>query len=199
MSKREPTSTPCVGSSARMTLTLPRRNGRVSETFCWLPPESDCTGCSIEAARMRSRRPSSSTACRSRPRRRSPNRPRRRRIWIVAFARTLSTGKSASPARSPLSRTTPARSGPSGDARSRSLPSHVARPAAGSAPASARRNCSCPFPSAPAMPTISPAATDRSIGPKRSPCSPSAASTTSLADGACRAARGTRAGAGGRS
>ncbi len=133
---------------------------------------------------MRSRRPSSSTACLSRPRRRSPNRPKRRRIWIVEFARTLSTGKSASPARSPLSRTTPARSGPSGDARSRSLPSHVARPAAGSAPASARRNWSCPFPSAPAMPTISPAATDRSIGPKRSPCSPSVASTTSLGDAA---------------
>src|SRR5437773_833169 len=32
-----------------MTLTSPRRNGRVSETFCCLPPESDCTGCSIDA------------------------------------------------------------------------------------------------------------------------------------------------------
>ena len=31
---------------------VPRRNGRVSETFCWLPPESDWTGCSIDAIRM---------------------------------------------------------------------------------------------------------------------------------------------------
>ena len=50
-----PTSTPCVGSSARITFRSPRRNGRISATFCWLPPERYCVGCSIEAALSRSR------------------------------------------------------------------------------------------------------------------------------------------------
>ena len=115
MSNRAATSTPCVGSSARMTLTSPRRKGRVRETFCWLPPERNCTGCSIDAARMLRRRTRSSTVRRSRRRCRNPTRPRRRRTWIVVLARTLRTGKSDSPARSPLSSTTPARSASSGD------------------------------------------------------------------------------------
>ena len=58
-------------------------------------------------------------------------------------------------------------------------PSQVAVPVARSAPASARRNCTCPLPSAPAIPTISPLATSRSIGPNRSPRSPETASSTS--------------------
>ena len=127
MSNRAATSTPWVGSSARITLTSPRRNGRVSETFCWFPPESVCTGCSIDAVRMLRRRTSSSTVRRSRRRLRNPSLPSRRSTWIVALARTLRTGKSDSDARSPLSSTTPARSGPSGELESSSLPSHVAR------------------------------------------------------------------------
>ena len=58
---------------------------------------------------------------RSRPRFSIPKRPSRRSTWIVVLARTLRTGKSDSPARSPLSSTTPARSGPSGDFVSSSL------------------------------------------------------------------------------
>ncbi len=179
MSNRAPTSTPCVGSSARMTLTAPRRNGRASETFCWLPPESEPTGCSIEAMRMRSRSPSACTAVRSRPRWRKPRRRREGRIWIVAFARTLRTGKSDSRARSPESNTTPARIGPSGLRRSSSLPSQTTEPVARSTPARARRNCTCPLPSAPATPTISPFRTIRSTGPKRSPSRPDTARSTS--------------------
>ena len=128
---------------------------------------------------MPRRRTRSSTVRRSRLRLRNPKPPSRRRTWIVAFARTLRTGKSDSDVRSPLSSTTPARSGPSGDLESSSLPSQVAVPVARSAPASARRNCTCPLPSAPAIPRISPLATSRSIGPNRSPRSPEIASSTS--------------------
>ena len=32
------------------------RNGRISATFCWLPPDRYCAGCSIDAALSRSRR-----------------------------------------------------------------------------------------------------------------------------------------------
>ena len=123
---------------------------------------------------MRSRSTRPSTVARSRPRCRKPSRPNRRSTWIVAFARTLRTGKSDSPARSPLSSTTPARSGPSGEWRSSSWPSQAALPSARSIPASARRNCSWPLPSAPAMPRISPLATSgrsarsaRRAGPRR--------------------------------
>ena len=187
MSKRAATSTPCVGSSARITLTPPRRNGRVSETFCWLPPERLCTGCSIEAMRMLRRFAMSSTVRCSRRRFRKPKRPSRRRTWIVAFARTLRTGKRASAVRSPLSRTTPAFSGPSGERVSSSRPLQAALPVERSAPASARRNGTCPLPSAPAIPTISPFATSRSIGPKRSPWRPETASSTSRSAAAsCR-------------
>ena len=179
MSKRAPTSTPCVGSSASITLTSPRRNGRMSDTFCWLPPESDDTGCSDDAMRTRRRSTSPAIARRSRPRRTTPARASRRSTWMVAFARTLKTGNRASPRRSPLSRTTPARSGPAGERVSSLAPSHDALPTAGSMPASARRNGTWPLPSAPAIPRISPFRTTRSTGPKRSPRSPDTASTTS--------------------
>ncbi len=179
MSKRAPTSTPCVGSSARMTLTSPRRKGRVSETFCWLPPERDCTGCSTDAIRIRRRRTRPSMVRRSRRRRTTPRRPSRRRTWIVVLARTLSTGKSDSRARSPLSNTTPARSAATGDFVSSASPLQEALPVGRSTPASARRNCTWPLPSAPAIPRISPLSTLRSMGPKRSPRSPETSRSTS--------------------
>ena len=114
----------------------------MSETFCWLPPESDCTGCSIDASRMleapheivdgvaaragdSARRGGSSA----------------RSTWIVVFARTLRTGKSDSRARSPLSSTTPARSGPSGDLGVELVAVAAGCPVERSTPASARRNC----------------------------------------------------------
>ena len=178
-----------------MTLTSPRWNGRVSETFCWFPPESVCTGCSIDAVRMLRRFTRPSTVRRSRRRLRNPRAPSRRSTWIVALARTLRTGKSDSDARSPLSSTTPARSGPSGELESSSLPSQVAVPVARSAPASARRNCACPLPSAPAIPTISPLATSRSIGPNRSPRSPETARSTSRpASRSCRCGNASSSG-----
>ena len=93
MSNRAATSTPWVGSSARMTLTSPRRNGRVSETFCWFPPDSVCTGCSIDAVRMLRRRTRSSTVRRSRRRLRNPRRPSRRSTWIVAVGSDAQDGE----------------------------------------------------------------------------------------------------------
>ena len=70
---------------------------------------------------------------------------------------------------------------------SSSLPSQAALPVARSTPASARRNCTCPLPSAPAIPRISPFATSRSIGPNRSPCRPETARSTSrCASWSCR-------------
>src|SRR5919108_572105 len=80
MSKRERTSTPCVGSSARMTWTS-RRNGRVSETFCWLPPERKRTGCSTDGVLTFSRSTRRFTAAPSR-------RPREHhRVQVLDLAR----------------------------------------------------------------------------------------------------------------
>lgn len=63
----------------------------------------------------------------------------------------------------------PARIGPGGLVRFTRLPAQVTVPCEGSTPASARRNCTWPLPSAPAMPTISPRRSSRSTGPKRHP------------------------------
>ncbi len=110
---------------------------------------------STPCGRAGARRARRSRAARGRAGRRRA-RASRRSTWMVAFARTLRTGNSASPRRSPLSRTTPARSGPTGERVSSFAPSHDALPIARSTPASARRNCTWPLPSAPAIPRISP-------------------------------------------
>ena len=69
----------------------------MSDTFCWLPPESDWMGCSVDPMRTRRRSTRSAIARRSGPRPTTPARASLRRIWTVALARTLSTGNRASP------------------------------------------------------------------------------------------------------
>ena len=93
---------------------LPRRNGRISATFCWLPPDRYCAGCSIDAAFNRNRGTRLVTGLRSRRRLTKPKRPKRLRTCSVALARTPRAVKIDSALRSALSRTMPARSGPGG-------------------------------------------------------------------------------------
>ena len=185
MSKREPTSTPWVGSSARITSDSPREE-RARERDLLLvaarqrtAPAARSTppGCCSRRTRSSTVRALAPAAERSRGGR------SRRSTWIVAFARTLRTGKSDSRARSPLSSTTPARSGPSGDLRRSSSLAVAAAPfrsiarrrrgPGGTAPARCPRR--------PAMPTISPSLTlevDRPEPIDR--CSPAIARSVSL-------------------
>ena len=196
MSKRAPTSTPWVGSYARMTVGS-RRNVRETATFCWFPPERNSTGCSSDGVRIFSCCVSSSTALRSLRRWRKPAVLNRRKVWIVALTRMPSTGINASCLRSPGSSRIPARTASWVEISIRSLPSQATRPARGGCrPARQSKSCVCPFPSAPAMPTISPRSSVKLTGPKDCPWSPSTTNTSrgssSCGDGGGNAASNGR-------
>ncbi len=155
-----------------------RRNVREIDTFCWLPPDRNSTGCSSDGVRVRRRSTRPRTALRSARRRRSPSTPNRPSDWIVEFTRTPSTGISASRFRSPGNRTMPARTASLVDTRLSSLPSHATSPAlGGTRPARQSNNWGWPLPSAPATPTISPLSSSRLTGPNDCPCRPSTSST----------------------
>ena len=114
MSNRAATSTPCVGSSARMTLTSPRRKGDVQGTFLSYEP-GDCTGCSTDAvgcggvARGMDRPPLPAAAADPDPAQASEDLDRR----VPQDAEDAE--ERLSPARRRSSSTTPARSASSGD------------------------------------------------------------------------------------
>ena len=162
-----------------ITFTSPRRNGRASATFCWLPPLRNWTGCSIDAVRIRRRSTTSSTVVRSRAAT-DPAHPREAPQHLER-----GVGPDAEDREHRLAPAIAAEQHDAGPQRARRrgdvdlAPSHVTVPDDGSTPASACRNGSCPLPSAPAMPRISPRRTFRSIGPKRSPCRPAMSSVVS--------------------
>ncbi len=142
------------------------RNVRETETFCWLPPERNSTGCSSDGVRTSSRATRSFTARRSDRLRRKPSLVKRRSDWMVEFTRTPSTGISASCLRSPGRSMTPDRTAWWVEIKLSSRSSHTTLPARGGVlPARQSNSWDCPFPSAPAIPTTSPLSRVKLTGP----------------------------------
>ena len=155
----------------------------MSETFCWLPPESDCTGCSDRRHPDAQALASSSTVRRSRPapeeaeppepaedldrRVRADAQDREQRLARPVAAEQhdarAERRRAASRSRAPARRRTPCR---------RSARRRRARggTAPGRCPRRPRSRGSRPLP------------TSRSTGPNRSPCRPETASRTSRLD-----------------
>ena len=105
-----PTSMPRVGSS-RIRMRGSRASQRASTTFCWLPPESLRTSCSIEIG-VRIAQPSASAptpAGSLRRDRRSPSRETFSGTHKETLSRTLRNSSSASCLRSSGTRPMPAR------------------------------------------------------------------------------------------
>ena len=187
-----PTSTPCVGSYARITVGS-RRNVRATATFCWLPPERNSTGCSSEGVRISSRSTSSSDglallapaqeAEHAEPAQRldrgvDPDAEHRHQRLVLAVARQQHDPR------------------PHGLVRrdQHQLLAVARRPGplcGGCRPARQSNSCGCPLPSAPAMPTISPRVSVKLTGPNDWPCRPSTTSASPRSS-ARRRGRGER-------
>ncbi len=154
-------SMPRVGSSRIRTLGL-RASQRASTTFCWLPPESLRTSCSIEGVRTRSRSVYSWASSRSAPRLTKRKRRRRSRTTVLVLSRMERCRNRAWALRSSGARPRPARTAAPGLPVRRGRPSRVTVPErTGRSPARARASSERPAPMSPARPTTSPAWTCR--------------------------------------